>query len=73
MNIQLINKIPSEDGYYLFRFNDKGGLHLVLIQTEIDGTRVLLPDNSKVAPIRLNSKHEEVFRYSYFSEKIEII
>ena len=45
MSIKLIHQIPSKDGYYLMRFHPTSGLHLVLIQTQLDGSRIMIPDN----------------------------
>jgi len=44
MHVLLSQRPPTQDGYYLVRFGEVGGLHLVLIQTELDGRRVILPD-----------------------------
>jgi hypothetical protein len=56
MNIKLVQVTPREDGYYLVKFGEQGGLHLVLIQTELDGQRVILSD---VCPFRQwNTKKE---------------
>ena len=44
MKITLTQTIPSQDGYYLIKFSEQGGLHLVLLQTELDGRRVIVPD-----------------------------
>jgi hypothetical protein len=44
MQIKLVQTVPVKDGYYLVRFADQGGLHLVLVQTELDGKRVIIPD-----------------------------
>ena len=71
MNVKLVPKIPSKDGYYLMRFTPSGGLHLVIIQTRIDGSRVLLPDNPSRkmnVEIGINEAHASVFAEATFSE-----
>lgn len=47
MQIQLSQVIPKQDGYYLVKFNARGGLHLVLIQTELDGKKTIISDTGK--------------------------
>jgi hypothetical protein len=47
MQIQLTPQIPKEDGYYLVRFGEAGGLHLVVIQTQLDGSRLVFADTHK--------------------------
>jgi hypothetical protein len=71
MNIKLINRIPTEDGYFLMKFKDGGGPHLVLIQTQLDGTRVMIPENynlKKQIIIKINQAHGVVFGEAWFSE-----
>lgn len=40
----LVKDTPTKDGYYLVKFTDNSGLHLVLVQTMFDGKRVLVSD-----------------------------
>lgn len=56
MEIKLIQTQPKVDGYYLVKFDKNGGLHLVLIQTEIDGTRIIFPD---ICPFK-NAKNKNL-------------
>ena len=44
MKIKLVQKTPEETGYYLVRFGEQGGLHLVLFQKQLDNQFVILPD-----------------------------
>jgi len=44
VNIKLVQSIPKQAGYYLVRFGKHGGLHLVLIQIQLDGKKVIIPD-----------------------------
>jgi hypothetical protein len=69
MNIQLTHDIPSQDGYYLMKFNCSGGLHLVLIQTQIDKTRVIIPQshNKKQISIQINDNHGPLLSEAYYS------
>jgi hypothetical protein len=70
MEIKLTNRIPSEDGYFLFKINPTAGLHLVLLQTDLAGNRSIIPDtfSSKSIVIGLNEAHESMFKDSLFSE-----
>ena len=68
MTIKLINKIPSQDGYYLMKFNPKAGLHLILIQTEFNGVRVLYPDSPKSQILTIDF-HTDVLQDALFSEE----
>jgi hypothetical protein len=83
MTVKLIQQIPKQDGYYLVKFSETGGLHLVLVQTEIDGKRVIFPDifpfkNSRLKktlkclsePYRLNFHEFPVL--AWWSEPISI-
>lgn len=45
MKIKLVQKIPEKDGYYLMRFAKFGGLHLVVLSTELDGCRTVSFDS----------------------------
>lgn len=68
MQVKLFNQIPDKDGFYLFKFNSSSGLHLVLLQTQLDGSRILLPDDCKhktIINVNIGLKD------SLFSEKIE--
>jgi hypothetical protein len=77
MNVRLVSKIPSQDGYFLMKCNQQGGLHLVLIQTNLDGSRVLIPDNyfklKNQIMIGINEAHAEIFREALFSESPLVI
>lgn len=44
MRIKLVQQVPKGDGYYLVKFSPTGGLHLILLQTELDGRRVIISD-----------------------------
>ena len=46
MKVTLTQKMP-EDGYHLVRFDKTGGLHLVLVQTMIDGKKEIVCDTGK--------------------------
>lgn len=68
MNIELVNEVPKQDGYYLVRFGETGGLHLVLLRTNpITNERELLPDTvtsmKKTNPIRVH------FNFCWFSKE----
>ena len=70
MKIKLVQKIPSKDGYFLMKMSPSEGLHLVLIQTNLDGERVLIPDTEKLQKIlTLSDGHDSPFRLAYFSEE----
>lgn len=74
MTIKLSKKIPVVDGYYLMKFSQTGGLHLVLIQTELDGSRVMIPDDPKhYSSFKLDRAHNSVLQDSLFSEDAIII
>jgi hypothetical protein len=47
MNVILKQQVPILDGYYLVRFGESSGLHLVLVQTELDGKRNIIADTGK--------------------------
>lgn len=79
MKIQLSKQVPKADGYYLMQFSHIGGLHLVLIQTELDGSRVMIPDDPKhYTTFKLNSVHSSVLKDALFTiepliiEKLEL-
>jgi hypothetical protein len=44
MEIKLIKSPPVKDGYYLVKFSNSGGLHLVLLQTDFDGRKRIVSD-----------------------------
>ena len=44
MNVKLVQTVPVQDGHYLVKFSRESGPHLVLVQTESDGSRVILTD-----------------------------
>jgi hypothetical protein len=44
MKIQLTRTPPNKDGYYLVKFHAKGGIHLVFVQTMLDGTPQIVAD-----------------------------
>lgn len=75
MQVKLTNTIPKKDGYYLLKMNPTSGLHLVLVATEIDGTRFVQPDDPKHKTCMvLNAPHSTVFEESLWSETpIEIV
>lgn len=47
MNVLLKQQVPIVDGFYLVRFSESSGLHLVLVQTELDGKRNIIADTGK--------------------------
>jgi len=69
MNVQMTHEIPTKDGYYLMKFNETGGLHLVLIQTQIDKIRVILPQShtQRQISIQINDNHGPLLREAYYS------
>lgn len=69
MNVQLSKVVPSQDGYYLMKFNEAGGLHLVLIQTQLDGQRVIMPQlhQKKQIIIHINDNHGPLLSEAFFS------
>jgi hypothetical protein len=69
MNVQMTHEIPLQDGYYLMKFNHSGGLHLVLIQTQLDKTRVIIPQThtKKQLIIQINDNHGPLLSEAYFS------
>jgi hypothetical protein len=71
VQIKLINKVPEEDGYYLMKFREGGGVHLVLIQTELDGRRVILPDVyiKKQVIIEIKKGHDDMLKNAFFTEE----
>lgn len=82
MDVCLRQVTPEQDGYYLVRFSETGGLHLVLLQTEFDGRRTIIPDTCpfkteeekktlkcKDTATRLYFKE---FPTAWWSERIEI-
>ncbi len=74
MKIKLSKEIPKEDGYFLMQFNEIGGLHLVLIQTELDGSRIMVPDDPKhYRSIKINLPHNSIMQDALFSEEPIII
>jgi hypothetical protein len=75
MQIRLVPTIPKLDGYYLLKMSPTAGLHLVLIHTELDGARVVYPDDPKhKAVFRLDLPHAGVFTDALWSETpIEIV
>lgn len=44
MHVKLVKTIPKRDGYYLVKFHNMGGLHLVMVQTMLDGTPQIVAD-----------------------------
>jgi hypothetical protein len=70
MEVKLINRVPLEDGYFLFKINPTAGLHLVLVQTDLAGHRSVIPDtfSNKSISIKLGNAHNEFFKDSLFSE-----
>ncbi len=74
MQIKLTQSIPSVDGYFLMKMSSTEGLHLVLIQTNLDGTRVLIPDGGRQQKlVDIGRSHAELFKSAYFSEQIQIV
>jgi hypothetical protein len=69
MNVELSKVIPSEDGYYLMKFNNTGGLYLVLIQTQLNKVRVIIPQSHspKQLLIQINDNHGPLLSDAYFS------
>ncbi len=73
MKIKLSPKIPAEDGYFLMQFSQTGGLHLVLIQTDLGGERTMIPDDKNCAIFKLNDSNSKIFKDAYFSQESIII
>lgn len=63
MKITLKQGMP-EDGYHLVRFDKFSGLHLVLVQTLLDGRKEIVCDTGK--SLRFN----EFPTHAYWSELI---
>jgi hypothetical protein len=70
MNVELANRVPDKDGYYLVKMNSTAGLHLVLIQTDIAGNRSMVPDtfSSRTISISINEAHANLFKDALFSQ-----
>jgi hypothetical protein len=76
MQIKLINKVPDKDGYFFMKFGSHGGLHLVLIQIQLDGNRVILPDafTKQQVVFEIKNEHNNLLKDALFSEEpIEIV
>lgn len=76
MDIKLSQNIPVEDGYYLMKFDSVGGIHLVLIQTNLSGERTIIPETftKKQIFIHINESHKDMLKNAYFSnEPIKVL
>lgn len=51
MTINLTHAATFEDGYYLVRLTQVGGLHLILIQTTMDGQKEIHFEDGRVLPL----------------------